>query len=83
MIQFKAYLSDLWTNIAMMDYPYPTTFLMPLPGNPVNAACKLIQDTMVQPNRTVDNKLIIEAIAAGVNMYNNYTGNAKCLPLGN
>jgi len=81
-IDFKAYLSDLWTNIAMMDYPYPTTFLMPLPGNPVNAACKLIQDTLVQANRTADNKLIIEAIAAGVNMYNNYTGNAKCLPLG-
>ena len=29
---FKDFLNDLWTNVAMMDYPYKTTFLMPLPG---------------------------------------------------
>ena len=38
--KLKAYLTDLWTNLAMMDYPYPTSFLAPLPANPVNAACK-------------------------------------------
>ena len=34
-IKLKEYLTDLWTNVAMMDYPYPTSFLMPLPGHPV------------------------------------------------
>jgi lysosomal Pro-X carboxypeptidase len=34
-VQFKGYLNEIWTNIAMMDYPYSTSFLMPLPGNPV------------------------------------------------
>ena len=33
--QLKGYLNDLWINVAMMDYPYPTSFLMPLPGKPV------------------------------------------------
>jgi len=84
-VQFKAYLNDLWTNIAMMDYPYPTTFLMPLPGNPVSAACEVIKKPLDQSNNTADTadyKTIIQAIAAGVNLYNNYTGKAKCLHLG-
>ena len=33
--QLKDYLNMVWTNVAMMDYPYPTSFLMPLPGKPV------------------------------------------------
>jgi len=84
-IKFKSYLNDLWTNIAMMDYPYPTTFLMPLPGNPVSAACQIIKKSLDSGNKTAetaDNKAITKAIAAGVNMYNNYTGEAKCLHLG-
>jgi lysosomal Pro-X carboxypeptidase len=73
--QFKAYLNDLWINVAMMDYPYPTDFLMPLPGDPVNAICGEIEPfTPIKTNQTV-----LKAISAAVNLYNNYTGTAKCL----
>ena len=36
--ELKEYLSDVWVNLAMMDYPYATSFLKPLPGYPVQAS---------------------------------------------
>ena len=72
-INFKSYLNDLWTNVAMMDYPYPTTFLMPLPGYPVHEVCKVIMARLTQDSPNEKN--IVHAIAGGVNIYNNYTGN--------
>jgi len=80
---FKAYLNNLWTNVAMMDYPYPTTFLMPLPGNPVRAVCKKIQ-LAAEANMDdvfASNKSLLSAAFAGVQVYFNYTGSAKCLKL--
>nr|CAD7398983.1 unnamed protein product [Timema cristinae] len=33
--QLKDWLSDVYINLAMVDYPYPANFLEPLPANPV------------------------------------------------
>jgi lysosomal Pro-X carboxypeptidase len=71
----KSYLTDLWTNLAMMDYPYPTSFLAPLPANPVVAVCEHLSKPY--NNDTELLHLVYEA----VNVYFNYTGQAKCLNL--
>ena len=71
-VAFKGYLNDLWTNIAMMDYPYDTDFLKPLPGNPIRAVCEIIQARLTQENPNEKN--VLHAIAGGVNIYNNHTG---------
>ena len=69
----KSYLTDLWTNLAMMDYPYQTSFLAPLPANPVVEACKpLTQDYD-------DDQELLQHIFAGASVYFNYTGKAECL----
>jgi len=71
----KSYLSDLWTNLAMMDYPYPTSFLAPLPANPVNVACKPLSEIY-----DGDEDLLLHVYEAA-SVYFNFTGSATCLNL--
>ena len=33
------YIADSLGTMAMVNYPYPTSFIRPLPGWPVNASC--------------------------------------------
>jgi len=71
----KAYLSDIWTNLAMMDYPYETEFLAPLPPNPVTVACSPL-------GRPVSgDRPLLQAIFKAASVYFNYTGKASCLNL--
>ena len=60
----------------MMDYPYPTNFLAPLPANPVLAAC-----LPLATNYTQDQQLL-GMVYQAASVYFNTSGEAKCLDLG-
>jgi lysosomal Pro-X carboxypeptidase len=57
----------------MTDYPYPTSFLKPLPGWPVRAACQYISD--LQHFKT-DRALLLGVFKA-ISVYYNYTGQVE------
>jgi lysosomal Pro-X carboxypeptidase len=79
----KEYLTDLWIDLAMMNYPYPTTFLKPLPANPVAEACKSLSPPTAPFDKNLTEQLrLLESIYDAASVYFNYTGDATCLNLG-
>ncbi|KAK3707982.1 hypothetical protein QZH41_010717, partial [Actinostola sp. cb2023] len=66
------WLSETWTNLAMVDYPYAANFLEPLPAWPIKVTCSKLQDSDLP-----DAKLL-GAIADAVGVYYNSSGKTKC-----
>ncbi|XP_065225455.1 lysosomal Pro-X carboxypeptidase-like [Planococcus citri] len=64
-------LSELYSAVSMVNYPYPTDFLMPLPANPVNEMCKYL-------NSSIPDDELLSAIFESISLYLNYTGNTQC-----
>lgn len=71
-IHLYEWLHIMYFDMAMVNYPYPTSFLAPLPAWPVKEFCNRASAGL---NDTV------AAIAAGTQVYSNYTGKVKCLDL--
>ncbi|GAB1605288.1 lysosomal Pro-X carboxypeptidase-like [Argonauta hians] len=71
----KAWLSDTWFNLAMMDYPYPTSFMEPLPAWPVKKTCIPLN------NPSLEGKSLIHALSKSLQVYYNTTGQTKCFNL--
>ncbi|KAI8799105.1 lysosomal Pro-X carboxypeptidase isoform X1 [Biomphalaria glabrata] len=69
---FMAFLVDMYVNLAMVNYPYPASFLADLPGWPVKVACSYLSEPL-------DGKDLLRALAKVTNMYFNFTGNTKCV----
>ncbi|KAJ9587099.1 hypothetical protein L9F63_028325 [Diploptera punctata] len=59
----------------MIDYPYPTNFLMPVPANPIAVMCQQLY------NSSMTDKVLLKSLFKAVNVYFNYTGSANCLDI--
>ncbi|CAN1777414.1 Lysosomal Pro-X carboxypeptidase [Linum perenne] len=68
------WLESAYSYLAMVDYPYPSSFMMPLPGHPIREVCRKIDGSPKGSS-------ILERIFAGVSIYYNYTGTVSCFEL--
>lgn len=73
--QLISYLEDIYTNLAVVNYPYKANFLAPLPAYPVNAVCKHLT------NQSLAGTELLTAIHKAVSIFTNYTRETKCLNL--
>ncbi|XP_065793066.1 lysosomal Pro-X carboxypeptidase isoform X2 [Muntiacus reevesi] len=69
----KDWISETWVNLAMVDYPYESNFLQPLPAWPVKVVCRYFK------YYNVPDTLMVQNVFQALNVYYNYSGQAKCL----
>ena len=74
-------LSDSLGTMAMVNYPYPTSFINPLPAWPMKEACVQAKNTSVPSYNDVSlfNFTNIQAIQRAGNVFYNHTGAEQCL----
>nr|CAH7739327.1 unnamed protein product [Callosobruchus chinensis] len=66
------YLSEIYINLAMVNYPYPTSFLAPLPAHPIREFCSRLN----KPYKT--DAEMLASIGSAIGVFTNFTGTIKC-----
>jgi len=74
--QLISFIYNAIAYLAMLDYPYETNFLQPLPAWPVNASCDAMKRIM---DRAVDQDTsLLLALGSVANVYYNTSGSQSC-----
>eukprot|EP00105_Crassostrea_gigas_P020096 XP_011438787.1 PREDICTED: lysosomal Pro-X carboxypeptidase-like [Crassostrea gigas] len=71
----KNWIVSALVYLAMVDYPYPSKFLAPLPAWPVKETCRPILTPLNGDN-------LIIGMAKAMNVFYNYTGSTSCFDIG-
>ena len=71
----KSWLNEVYVNLAMVNYPYPSTFLADLPGYPIRVFCSHLK------NDSLKGKELLSDLVKGLNVYFNFSGGSKCLDI--
>ncbi|OBS78167.1 hypothetical protein A6R68_19446 [Neotoma lepida] len=69
----REWMAETWVNLAMVNYPYEANFLQPLPAWPIKVVCQYLK------NPNVSDTVLLKNIFQALNVYHNYSGQAKCL----
>lgn len=66
------FMSSMYTTMAMVNYPFPSDFLMPLPGQPVRFVCQYL-------NETLKGQELLEGLGKVINIFTNYGNKNNCV----
>ncbi|PKA57039.1 putative serine protease EDA2 [Apostasia shenzhenica] len=72
--ELSDWLDSAYSYLSMVDYPFASNFLMPLPAYPIKEVCRKIDGFS-------DAADILDRIFAGASIYYNYTGTVECFDL--
>lgn len=70
----RNWLDSAYSYLAMVNYPYSSEFMMPLPGHPIREVCRKMDGSPTGSS-------ILERIFEGVSIYYNYSGSVDCFQL--
>lgn len=76
-LSLYSFASDFLVSLAMMNYPYDTSFLMKLPGWPVKVFCKHLADGL----KSGDDSSTLQAFATAIRKLESYNSTSHCLEL--
>ncbi|XP_013175811.1 PREDICTED: lysosomal Pro-X carboxypeptidase [Papilio xuthus] len=66
------YLQGMYDTLAMVNYPFASDFLLPLPANPVRSVCQYLSEKLT-------GQKLLEGIGKVLQVYTNYNGKGECV----